>query len=377
MTASFNHLGPVRSDVAHAKEGIAVIQNLIVHDYVQSRQTIRRMWIVMRGVARSGHSLVAFSRDVVPRAAPHRSRSRPSSAIDPRRARRGRTMPASEASGETPPPAARGACVDDSSRSPEPVDEGAHGSPLRRRGSAASRLSPRLRTPATFGWSPRTWWRGAASASGTSTASAVSSATVGSACSAARSRTGTSRARRSSPTALPATVAIPIGTRSPSWRAPSTSSRWRARSSPWTRATRSAPPPRASPSSTSPHPRRPSSCPRRPRRRARGGRPARPLRRRHVFRSRQPPRRRGPAPAVRHVPISSRGHVAIPLEDALPIRRLLAPVGRRKGRHRRRRRPIASVSRCRRVSPPPAPGAATVAATPRWSRGAPTSRGRR
>ena len=40
-------------DVAHAKEGIAVIQNLIVHDYVQSRQTIRRMWIVMRGVARA------------------------------------------------------------------------------------------------------------------------------------------------------------------------------------------------------------------------------------------------------------------------------------------------------------------------------------
>ena len=42
-------------DVAHAQEGVAVIQNLIVHVYVQNRQTVRRSWIVdVRRHARSG-----------------------------------------------------------------------------------------------------------------------------------------------------------------------------------------------------------------------------------------------------------------------------------------------------------------------------------
>ena len=67
----------------------------------------------------------------------------------------------------------------------------------------------------------------------------------------------------------------------------------------------------------------------------------------------------GPAPAVRHVPISSRGHVAIPLEDALPIRRLLAPVGRRKDAIVAAVESIASVSSSSGLSAAGA-GAATV-----------------
>ena len=69
----------------------------------------------------------------------------------------------------------------------------------------------------------------------------------------------------------------------------------------------------------------------------------------------------GPAPAVRHVPVSSRGHVAVPLEDALPLRRLLAPVGRHKDAIVAAVESIASVAS--RSDPDPfaaAAGAATV-----------------
>ena len=212
----------------------------------------------MRGVARSGHSLVAFSRDVVLRAAPRRSRSRPSSAIDPRRARRGRTMPASEASGEDAAARREGCMRLTTRRVPQnPSMKERTGLPF------AVAVQPFAPLPASpdagdVRWSPRTWWRGAASASGTSTASAVSSATVGSACLRRvlvleRQGRGEAPRRHSRYRRNPDRHALPELARA------EYELEVAREISPWTRATRSAPPPRASPSSTSPHPRRPSS----------------------------------------------------------------------------------------------------------------------